>query len=391
MSRRLSPVILMLSVLFILTIQTASAQGLPLPSLPDMAIRMDVLAETSGARFIPLNTPQSIRSELGGFRGVFADVADLLSYRDAVHYIKLNGTLAESLIPLKASGSAALAPTMEARGENPRPGQIIGAIYQPANGVMVVVAVFPAESAGCTSNCVPESVRFYTSGSEYTEESLIFNQFVDINNDLQLEAVDAGAILADDYSCLSVGLNQLCWEPYNYLSVRQDAGPQALVTSAYDHFKQVYEFNATFSVENTVPDLLGRSYRNRCANLIASANSFRRMSDCAPNVVFTASRENVADEPIGIMVVLEAADIRAYRSNGRYTGVVAPGEYLVMDAMPHITQPGEATLLFLVNVETQGHYLIPSIVQQAFGQNSSLDERNAGIRDGVMSWRGVGY
>lgn len=393
MRRQFIACLCLLTVLMTLGIQPALADPPPLPALPPAAIRNQVLAATGGAKFTAVGTPLSVRSQLTSFGGVFEGAENKLAWNEAVHYINTDGTIQEMLIPLRSSGSARLDPDMTAPGLAPRPGKLIGATYQPSRGAradMYIVAVFKPEDVNCRT-CVPEKVRFYYSNTRYYEFSLYHGRFTDVNGDRLLETVDEGALIAHSYSCLAVGLEQVCWAPYSFSALRQESISQNIVDSAYTDFKSIYDVEVDFYLDAAVPDLLGRNQRQTCAGQLANGTNFTNVSACVPSVVFTASKTVVAGQPIAIMVVQHAVNVRTYNTSGSFVGSLPAGEYLVMNGMPNITTPGSPTLLFLVNSDTQNHYLIPSVVQQGFAKNAVADERYPAIRDGLMGWRGVGY
>jgi hypothetical protein len=139
-----------------------------------------------------------------------------------------------------------------------------------------------------------------------------------------------------------------------------------------------------FYVDDAVPDLIGATRRTRCAQQLQSAQLFHNLASCDPNLVFTSSKTVVAGQPMAIFVVTENNDLKTYRADGTYTGMLPVGEYLVVDATPQITTPNAPGVLFLVNLNTVNHYLITSRVLQGFGDNPAIDERYAGIKDGFI-------
>jgi hypothetical protein len=387
MARRFLSVVTLLMIMLGVAVQPAVAAA-ALPPLPPQAVRDYVLSQTNGAQFTPIGTPTTIQSQLVGFNGPFDGVENLVDYSQAVHYITSTGKLTETVIPLRNSGSHLMRPNLTT--PDGFPGKIIGVLFQPSRGVMVIVGTYKSMPGG-TGAAQPDKIRFYSSSTQFTAVSYNWGSFVDINNDNQLEAFDEGAVIADEFSCVAVGLKQLCWDPYSYATVREGTGPKTLVTNAFNHLRAIYNFNVDFYIKDSVPDLLGRTLRQQCAAQISSATSFNSLSSCTPSVVFSASKTLVSGQPIAIMVVQTSADVRTYDTAGYFIGALPAGEYLVMDAMPQLTQSGQASLLFLVNADGVHHYLIPSTVQQGYGQSTAIDERYAGIRDGLMSWRGVGY
>lgn len=393
MTRRFWLVMWLISGLMILGVEPARAIVFPLPPLPPQAVRDSVLAQTNGAQFTYMGTPTTVRTQLASFSGVFEGIETKFAWGQAVQYINMNGDMLEILIPMKNAGSIVLDPDMTAPGLNPRPGKIIGASYQPARGSradMIIVAVFRPQDVNCR-RCAPEKVRFYYNNTRYYEYDVRHGRFVDVNHDRVLEKIDAGALISEEVSCVSVGLEQLCWEPDTNFLLREDLVSNTLMLTAYTYLNLIYDVDVDFYLGNTVPDLLGRSLRQSCALQVPNLISFISISACVPSVMFTSSRTLVPGQPIGIIVVTTAIDVRTFNATGQSVGMLPAGSYLVMDAMPNITTPGAPTLLFLVNSDLTHHYLIPATVQQGFAQNVVEDPRVPGVRDGLMAWRGVGY
>lgn len=387
MARRFLSLVLFLAVTISLAVQSTTASA-PLPPLPSQAVRDYVLSQTNGPQFTPLGIPFIINLQLLNFGGIFDGVEDLVDYSQAVHYVTTSGRVTETVIPLTNSGLDLMLPDL-ITGDG-KPGKLIGVLYQPSQGAMLIVGTYNSAPSG-SSGAPPDSLRFYLSNNQFITRAYSWGTFADINNDNQLEDIDEGAVIADGFSCIAVGLNQMCWTPSNY-STQRDATSKTLVATAVDHLSDAYSFDVDFAVQQAVPDLLGRSRRLQCATqLVSSLLNLPILNLCKPTVVFSASTTVVSGQPIAVMVVRTPADVRTYNSAGSFVGSLPVGEYLVMDAMPQITQPGQPTLLYLVNADGVNHYLIPSVVQQGFGQNTTLDEWSAGIRDGLMAWRGVGY
>ncbi|MEP6986170.1 MAG: hypothetical protein ABI970_11265, partial [Chloroflexota bacterium] len=228
-------------------------------------------------------------------------------------------------------------------------------------------------------------VRFYYNSTQYTEVSAIYGRFLDINGNNTVAAIDEGALVTQDNTCVTVGLEQICWKAKE---TRDNKAPKALVDAAYNRLKGVYDFSVKFKSDTAVPDLIGATRRSQCAAQLQAAQTFSYLSACLPNLAFAVSTTAVAGQPIGIFAVQEATDLKAYTAGGVYTGMLPAGQYLVMDATPNINTPGAVGVLFLVNADTLNHYLIPSRVDEGFGNSTALDKREAAIRDGRMAWRG---
>jgi hypothetical protein len=384
MSRRVIWLLSLFIVLMGVTVQPATAGKPPLPSLPPRSVRTAVLSQTNGAQFTPIGVAPAVTNWLNAYGGVFADAENMFDLSQAVHYVTHDGRLTETILPLRNSGSKVLRPNMTAPGATRKPGRIIGALFQPTRGMMIVVAVWKDMNA-----VNPEKLRFYYNDTLYFEAGYKLGNFLDINGDHRLEPVDVGGIIAHNLTCVAVGLKQVCWAPYN--SIVRSNTSRDLVHQAYEHMRDVYEISVDVFENDAVPDLYGRSSRVACANQMASATSFENLTDCIPTAVFTATKELRAGQPIAIMRVLSPVDVRAYTAQGTYVGTLPPGDYAVMDGMPTVTEPGQPTLLFLVNADGVNHFLVPSVVQQGYGRSDVIDERRAALRDGLMSWRGVGY
>ncbi len=362
-------------------------------SCTNQAIINNVIAQTQGIPFYPLNAPNVVMDNLAAFGGTFEGVETLLDRSQAVNYLAMNRALLETVIPLNNSATAQLTPDIVTPGGDPRPGKIVGALFQPSRGTMVVVAVFKPEGFTCGSNCEPpEKVRFYYNNTQYYENSIVYGEFVDPDGDGRVTEMEEGAVISHKHSCVTVGLEQVCWEPYDHNIVRDEPQPKDVAYDAYTRFKDVYDLQVDFYVDDAVPDIIGQARRDNCRYELRRTTNLNRIKACRPNVVFTAAKDTVPGQPVGIMVVLNNAPIRTYRaSNGELLSSLPVGEYLMMDATAHVTIPGQVGALFLVNADTQNHYIIPSMVMQGFAYSDAIDERHVGIKDGYVWGRCYGW
>ncbi|MBN8591930.1 MAG: hypothetical protein J0M33_09220 [Anaerolineae bacterium] len=379
-------IIQIIVVLFILQAGQVFAQSQSLPAIPGQTILNQVINQTNGPTFTPFGTPIAIKNQLNGFSSSsLPGVPSNLDYDKAISYFDRSGNLMELVIPIKNSATAVLDPNMTTPGANPMPGKIIGAVWQRGRGTRVVVAVFQQGSNG--ASLPPMELRFYTNSTSYYTEGMLYSAFVDYFNDGRLERVDAGAVIAAYNSCISIGLEQVCWYPYS-LDVIRDQMSKDLIQAAWNRATARYQIMVGFDLPRTVPDMIGANRRSTCASQLNSASSFDNLTRCAANLVMTSSSSAQPGQPIGLWVVRAAADLKAYRTNGTYTGSVPVGEYLVVDATPTRNTPGQVGVLMLVNINSNDHYLIPSVAMQSFANNSSIEESQAGVKDGTIRFRG---
>lgn len=375
--------------------RSVSANGAPLPALPPQSVINSVLSQTNGAGFTPLYAPNVAINTLSTFGGVFAGAHTQLDTAQAVNYFTSGGSrLRETVIPMLNSGTLALDPNITAPGTDPRPGRIIGALFQPLRGqgsnTLFLVAAFPP---GANNSTPPEKIRFYYNATQYHEQSLYWGQFLDPNGDGLLEMVDHGAIIAHKYTCVTIGFEQVCWDPFDYGKTRDGDNPKNTMVNAHAAFKNVYDIGVDFYEDDAVPDLLGHTSRTSCSAQLVNATNFNaNMTNCIPNAVFSAAKEVIPGRPIALMVITRPVDVRTYDMNGNFIGQLPRGRYLVMDATPSATTPGQPALLFLVNINRTNHYLIPSVVVQGFSQSTAINDDNfVALKDGLAWWRGFGW
>ncbi len=374
--------------LMIVVAAPAVAGPPPLPPLPAPSVVTSVINQTSGAQFTPLNASGNILSAAAQFGGVFA--SRQLAVHQSVHYITTTGTLRESIIPMANLRTSVLDPDMTAPGSWPRPGKILGVVHQPTRGVYWVVAVFKAEAAQCPSCYPPEKIRFYRTATQYYEYSIKLGAFADPEKDKKVALIDEGAVITHKLSCVAVGIEQACWEPYLFAAVRDEAVPKTTIYAAYTQFKVLFDLRVDFYVDDAVPDLIGRTQRNQCASLMGGASKFTSMTACTSNVVISAAKTSVANQPIAIIVVRSTADIRTFNTSGQYIGGLPAGSYLVFPARA-TGNAGESTALFLVGTTSSRRYLIPSTSAEGMGSNPNYPQPVAGIKDGFVRYRAFGW
>lgn len=359
-----------------------SQTGAPLPPMPDPAVLDQVLADSKGAEIVPLRAPNYITRDLGQFSGPFRGVPGLFDVGRTVTYFDLDGVLRESVMPLKESRTSQLAPSLAVPPDG-APGQVIAATYDAAHGVRIAVAIFGPGGE------LPVIVRFYQPGGVFEDVEATVSEFEDPDGDGQVAELEAGAVIAFDRTCVTIGLHQICWAPPGE-DVRDPATVEQ-VEMAEERLRAVYDFDATFLTEQAMPDIIGREVRGECARSLSGAKPFEDVRACVPNLGFASSEEALPGEPIALFTVPQPADIRTYSAlDGSFLGGLPAGDYLVLDPMPDAQEPGDPALLFLVSGDGVNQYLIPATVMQGFGADEDLDPRQAAIKDGYASYRGWG-
>lgn len=353
----------------------------PLPPVPDESIVSAVIAATGGAEFTPLTVPDAILAELSAFGAPFTDA--ILDPAQAVNYIDSTGTLRETLIPVAGLETAALAPDFTAPGKKPKPGMVIGAVYQPGRGAMWVVVTFNGAA-------VPKHVRFYHKPEKFYQQAVKLGVFADDNGDSQVDPADAGALISFKRSCITVGLLQVCWTPYAKPVVREVGKPAFKVSMTVAKFRAKYKFSTTIHAKTSVPDLIGKTQRETCAAYLATATVFSKMAACKPNAFLAAATETIDGQPIALLFARTALDVRAYDATGAFIGQLPRGKYLVLNTYAADDNAGTPTALFLVGLDGST-YLIPSRIMDGFGVGAIGNTGHAGLRDGFARYRMFGW
>ena len=355
----------------------------PLPALPDESVVNSVIANTGGANFTPLNVPAAILAELAAFGAPFTDTT--LDSSQAVNFIDSTGTLRESIIPAAGLETATLAPTFVTPGASPKQGMVIGALYQPGRGAMWIVVTF---SDDITPQ--PTHVRFYHKPQKYFQQNAKIGIFEDDNGDSQVDPADAGALISFKRSCITVGLNQVCWKPYAKPVVRETGKPAFKVAMTVAKFRTMYKFSSTIDAKTAVPDIIGQDEREACAAYLTTATVFSKMTACKPNAFLAAATETIDGQPIALLFARSDLDIRTYDATGTFVGPLPKGKYLVLDTYAASTDAGTPTALFLVGLDGST-YLIPSRIVEGFGAGAISNTGQAGLRDGFARYRMFGW
>lgn len=376
--------LVVLSILLLTSVAGPTFAGSePLPPMPPQWLIDKVINETNGPTFTPVYAPDSLWDALAPLNGALDFIEWNLDFYQAVNYIGLNEFLYEAVVPIYYSGVRSLQADITAPGSPSAPGQIIGATYQRGRGAMAIVATFPNRNSN-----TPNGLRFYYNSTQYYSATPVVSQFIDPNFDGMLAAMEEGAVISDRYSCIAIGLRQVCWTPYSTTQLRDADAVRSLLTTAESQARARYNFNATFGLNDAVPDMIGKNRREWCASDFGWKSLTEQMQGCQPNLVFVHANTFYPNQPIGLWVVRASAELKAYDMNGGYWGWVQPNSYLVMNVTPLNVYPGQVGVLMLVAINGSQHFLIPSVTMQGFGQSTIINEWEAAIKDGTMHFRG---
>lgn len=379
---RLSAYFTLAMLVILLNAPLHAKNGTLLPQPPSGDIIDQVIAQTGGPTYTALKTPKNIKQSLKTFGQPFEGIHQWVSKKDAISYIATGGVIKEVVLPLKDSGSQLLEPNMTAPGLVQQPGKVVGAVYQPLRGTMALVVTFKA-------NNKPDKIRMYYTNTDYYEYAIEKDKF----SKHPSGTLDEGAILSYNLSCVTVGSHQICWQVDVNSGVREGIYPGEQIAAAYERAKTNYDLKTKFFIDDAVPDLIGNLTRANCAAALETADLLNgaeapALAACDPNLYVSASQAKKDDEPIAIWVVDAIAELKAYTYEGAFVGYVPVGEYLVVNVTPQTTTPGDIGVLMLVNINSDQHYLIPSIRIQQFADKKKPKPQVAAIKDGATWYYG---
>jgi hypothetical protein len=353
-----------------------SANPPALPTVPSNAVLQQVISQSGPVTYVPLGVPDSVMLSLANFGGVLNNVENMVDENQAVNYIATGGLLKETVIPLINSGSVPFSPNITAPGSNPKPGRILGALYQPTYNTRVLVGIFKSGNK-------LDKIRMYSSNTAYQEYSVYVGNFASS----VAGTYDEGALISHKLSCVTVSNKQVCWDPINYNVVREEPYPKNVIYAAYTRAKNKYDLKNDFFVDDAVPDIIGTDNRTACSNALMTLGA----AACDPNLYFSAAKEKSSNNVIGLFVVDSPADVTTFNTQGIFIGSLPAGEYVVINATPNITTQGQIGVLFLVNINSNTHYLIPSVRIQQHAQSDAFQKPVASIKDGATWYYGWGW
>lgn len=352
---------------------------IPLPPLPTDTIRSTVISLTQGPVYGSLGVPLFMQNSLAAFtQAPFIGISAQLDTARAVHYFDTTNNLRQSIVPLLNSATMTFAPNMTTPGDN-KAGQIIGATYNQGVGTSVAVAVWEKPDGKTL-----KEIRLYSASGSYIAFPAKPLKF----KGAAPSVGDYGALIAADKVCVSIGVDQVCIEIPSNSTVR-DLAVQSQTSSAITSLTNVYNVSASgFDAAQAMPDVIGLNARATCAAALAVATSPTGITGCAVNAMYTGATNPTAGQPLGVLKVIAANSIATYSAAGVLIGTLPAGTYFVMDATPSTTQAvtGTASVLYLVNVNTTTHYLIPSLKVEGFGDdNGTPTTTSAAIKDAIIS------
>lgn len=368
------------------------AQGLthPLPALPDQAIIDKMIKETNGPTFTPLGIPAATSQNINKAQGLTS--AALSTDTDhAVHYIGIDTGITRSLVPLQNAATI----TFQPDGQTPddqAPAKLIGFVSEPTKGEVALYAVWKERDA----TTKPSEIRFYSLDNKRLPDGANYKV---VTRKLKGDTTgkpsvgDQGVTVAARETCFTFGLDQICYTPIKFT---RDEKIAALAQQTFQELAKAYTFTTKFDIDGALPDVIGNDQRAKCATSLAQATKLspQALPTCGVNLIFTATLQRAAGQPIGMFRVLKDAGLKAYDVSGNAVGKLPAGSYLVLDATsPEIhNQPGSVGALFLVNANGKDHFLIPSRVVEGFGtsddQVANDRHEQAAIKDGLIDGQG---
>lgn len=386
---RLFTVICVIFICLSLSVKPGQAGGNSFPPLPSTAVINSVITQSGGPTYTPLGVPSFVANIMAAFtQGDFARVANRIDQANTVTYIDVNHTIKQSVMPLLGSASASLTPDIHTPNDN-APAKILGGVFDQYRRTMLAVVIW---NAPYHSGDEPNGLRFYmTAGGQlfYITPYQLDKRKYKPGENGSLPPTDAGAIITSDGVCFVLGFDQVCY----YDDKLQDAAVAVMALQAQQAVAQTYKLKGKFDETVAVPDLIGPAQRTPCAAAIAQTIS-NVVPACTINLVFTTPDKVKVGDPIMLMHVISAANLKTYDTAGHFLGSLPASDYAVFDATPASVQntPGAVGVLFLVSADGVHNYLIPSRVVQGVGPSGkpAKDTKltQPAIKDGLGSWRG---
>jgi hypothetical protein len=370
------------TVCFLTGFRGSEAQS-NIPPLPDQAVLDKVIKDAGLPTHVPLSVPSPLSNQ---FLAMTIALNPKLSTGDltpdkifdlprAVYYVDVDSGLRRISIPMLNAADTVLSPMLQTPDDN-LPGQIIGAVFEPDKGPMLLVIAWKDKSKK------PSDIRFYTYSDgklQYTTPYKLIFRKLKGNKSGKVAPGDQGVAIASRETCFSVGLDQVCYAPDKHTP---DDQARSTINEALQELSKAYAFKVKFDLDGALPDVAGSDWRTQCADKLKQAttlSAITKVPECSATMVFTAASQIQAGQPIALFHLSKDIDHNAYDLTGTFVGKVSAGNYLAFDATPNVTEPGEPSVLFLVNADGKNHCLIPSGVIEGFGAS---DDKDASSRRG---------
>ncbi len=383
--KRILTIIGIATVYFMTAARSSEAQS-NIPRLPDPAVINKVIKEAGLPTHVALNVPDPVSNQFLAIaatldrslsKGNELKADSILDLPRAVYYVSLDSGLRRIIIPMLNTADSTLSPTLQTPDDN-APGQIVGAVFEPDKDPAMLVITWKDKD----KTKKPTDIRFYTNAGgklQYTTPYKLIFRKLKGNKSGKIALGDQGVSIASRETCFTIGLDQVCYAPDKHTP---DDKAMSVMNDAFQQLSKAYAFKVKFDLDGALPDVAGSDWRTQCAAKLKQATAIAATSnipECSATMVFTAASQIQAGQPIALLHLSKDIERKAYNVTGTLVGKVAAGNYLVFDATPTITEPGEAAVLFLVNAEGKNHYLIPSQVIEGFGDS---DDKDASSRRG---------
>ena len=376
-----------------------------------------------GAQYVPLNIPQSFATDLASSAnkafGITIDPKTFFSASDAIYAINPGSSPLHSVvIPLANSANAVLTAYDAKKSDGSY--KIVGGTYDAVKRATLLVVYFHPitgtdqlevvdTSGGSTT--VPLVHRVFTGGTAATTASATTSaatnatmaatasatSTVTVASVAKIAPGDAGAIISASETCLTVGIDQIC-----YTTTPQNSDAVQAVTSAADTLTRVYKLTVKFDTTNAVSELIGTTGRAACQTALNngafSFNGATLPTDCAANLAFTGivgitdpTQLLTSANPIGVFSLLKDITITAatnadqtqiYDSNGAHLKTLPAGNYAVYLATPTF-KLGELGLLQLKAADGTTVYYITCHRVEGWGFSQGAQQTQAAIKDGM--------
>src|SRR5258706_4100778 len=233
--------------LFLAGFRSSAAQSY-FPPLPDQDVLEKVIKDAGVPTHVPLNVPDPVSNQFLAMaialnpnlsKGAKLTPDKIFDLPKAAYYVSLDNGLRRIDIPMLNSADTVLGPTLQTPDDN-LPGQIIGAVFEPDKGPMLLVITWKDKSKK------PGDIRFYTYSDgklQYTTPYKLIFRKLKGNKSGKVAPGDQGVAIASRETCFSVGLDQVCYAPDKHTP---DDTARSTINAAMQELTKAYSFKVNF-------------------------------------------------------------------------------------------------------------------------------------------------